>query len=293
MPHLLLAFTAWLVANPSPAANLYLSLGSGGDSYYSRGLDFDSPMGDLPLIFRAGVFQGVSGGDVSMQSLSAGLDWQINDVVSVGATASRIDDDVFRMDGLEASASLSLNPLWGSKLTTALNLDYGEMDYAPDTTRNLPASLLARLPRQSHYAIGLTQNLSESVYVYASYTDYDYTNDPAALAQAVATAFLSRRRLPPNPAYTVAAFPKDTLSTAVGWQADPRFALSASYSESKTAIGQDLRSAALGMTYYADTFHVGITLTNSRSSSIKTPGGLTLSPDSDDNYLDLSVGWYL
>ena len=167
------------------AGNVTVSLGSGPQGFDSRGLDVAfNPTASLGL--NAGHFVASSNGTTSMQQTTAGIDWQVSEKVSVNLGATRIDDDIFIMEGGDLGVSLPLNHYWKGERTTLLNLGYGRMDYTPDTARNLPASFLEHLPEQERFGIGLVQGLSEQLTLNLSYDRYDYSTDPTALARAVA-----------------------------------------------------------------------------------------------------------
>ncbi len=232
------------------AGSVGISLGTGPGGFDSRGIDLSFGVGSLPLNVNAGYYQGLSGGDVSMEQANAGLDWQITESISAQLGASRIDDDIFIMEGSDLGLGLQLNQYWGGERTTLINLGFGRMDYTPDTARQLPQALLDRLPDQNRYSLGLVQGLTENLTLNLSYDSYDYTEDPKDLARAIAIAFLKRGRYPPNSAFTLAAFPDKTYSVGLGWELGNNLGLDIGFSHTETVLGQKLRNVSLGVTHH-------------------------------------------
>jgi len=271
------------------AGNVTVSLGSGPQGFDSRGLDVAfNPTASLGL--NAGHFVASSNGTTSMQQTTAGIDWQVSEKVSVNLGATRIDDDIFIMEGGDLGVSLPLNHYWKGERTTLLNLGYGRMDYTPDTARNLPASFLEHLPEQERFGIGLVQGLSEQLTLNLSYDRYDYSTDPTALARAVAIAFIKRGRYPPNSAFTLIAFPDNSYSIGLGWETGRDIGVDFGFSETETVLGQKLRNTSLGVTYYGQQLTVGMSISRSFSTDAKTANGFTVIPSGDDVYVDFRVG---
>ncbi len=273
------------------AGSLGITLGTGPGGFDSRGLDLAFGIGALPLNVNAGYYQGLTGGDTSMEQANAGLDWQVTKSVSVQLGASRIDDDIFIMEGADIGLGLQLNQYWGGERTTMINLGFGRMDYTPDTARQLPQALLDRLPDQNRYSLGLVQGLTENLTLNLSFDSYDYTEDPKDLARAIALAFLKRGRYPPNSAFTLAAFPDKTYNVGLGWELGNSLGLDVSFGHTETVLGQKLRSVSLGVTHYGETLSVGMNISRSFSTEVSTERrAITIIPSSDEIYVDFRVG---
>lgn len=283
-----------LLALPMSAqagGDVTMTLGTGPGGFDSRGIDAGIDLGKLPLHLSAGYFTGLSDGETTMEQANAGIDWQVSDSVSVNLGLSRIDDDIFIMDGTDIGIDIGLNKLWNSKRRTNLNLAVGRMEYDPDTDRNLPPALLDALPEQTRYSFGLSQSLTESLNANLGYDYYDYSKDPQALARAIGLAFLKRGRFPPNSAFTIAAFPDRTWSAGLGWEVGHNLGLDLSYSHTETVTGQKLKNTALGVTHYGEVFTFGISISRSTSTEVKTDRlGVTVFPSSSGTYVDFSIG---
>jgi hypothetical protein len=215
---------------------------------------------------------------------------QVSESVSTQLNLSRIDDDIFIMKGAEISLNLHLNQFWQSKQSTVLKLGYGRMDYTPDTERRLPEALLAHLPEQSHYTLGLSQGLTEHLSANLTYDKYDYTTDPRELATAIALAYTRRNRTPPNSAFVIAAFPDNTANIGLGWDLGNNISLDLSYSQTETAVGQTLKNTGLGVTHSGEAFTFGVSLSHSDSSEVTSARGITVIPSSHGTYLDFHIG---
>jgi len=276
--------------NLAHAANIGFTYGSGSGDFDSASINFGTGLGDTPLYLSGSHYQGSSGGDQSLKNSSLGLDWQINEPLSVHLGFNRIDDDIFIMDGGEVGLGLKLNQYFGSERDTLLNLGYGKMDYTPDTSRDIPQALLDRVPKQSRYSIGLVQGLTDTLSANLSYDNYDYTTDPEVLALAIAKAFVKRGFYPPNAAYTLAAFPEHTVRAGLDWQTSKTLGVSLTLGQTKTATGQHLRDLGVGFTHHGEIFTFGVNLSASSTTDVETATGITVIKGGSSHYVDLNFG---
>lgn len=281
---------ALLPALAQAGGGVNVALGNGPGGFDSHAVDFDVNLGKSPLGLSAGYYTASVNGATSLEQVSAGVDWKASDTVTASASLMRIDDNLFVMEGRDLGATFKLAKFWQSKLPTDLSVTYGRMDYTPDTSRNLPAALLAALPEQEHLKLGLTQGVSEAVSINLAYDKYDYSNDPVQLATAIGLAFLRHNRNPPNAAYTIAAFPDYTVGAGVSWDLGNGFNLSLDYSGTKTVVDQHLRNTTLGVVYYGDVLSFGVNISRSDSTEVKSRNGTVLYPANHGTYLEFSIG---
>lgn len=283
------AVTVCVASSVTQAGSIGVTLGTGPDGFDSRGLDFGFAVGKLPLNLNAGYYMGSSNGSISLEQANAGLDWQVSKSVSLQLGASRIDDDVFIVEGGDIGLGVRLNPLWDGKRVSFLNLGVGRMDYTPDTRLDLPGALLDRVPEQKRYGIGLTQGLTDNLTLNLNYDAYDYTEDPKELAIAVARAFIKRGRYPPNSAFSLLAFPDNAYNIGLNWDVSEGIGLNVSFGETETVLSQKLRSLSFGVTHYGEYFNTGLNLTRSFSTEVTGERGFTILPSSDDIYVDFRL----
>lgn len=279
----------FVASSVTHAGSIGLTLGTGPDGFDSRGLDLAFAVGKLPLNLSAGYYMGSSNGTTSLEQANAGLDWQVSKNVSLQLGASRIDDDVFIVEGGDLGLGVRLDTLWKGKRLSMLNLGTGRMDYSPDTRLELPGAQLDRVPEQNRYGIGLTQGLTDNLTLNLNYDSYDYTEDPKELAIAVARAFIKRGRYPPSSAFSLLAFPDNAYNIGLNWDVSEGIGLNFSFGETETVLSQKLRSLSVGVTHYGEHFDTGINITRSFSTEVTGDRGFTILPSSDDIYVDFRL----
>lgn len=284
-----LAAAGGALALPARAADFNYTFGTGPDSYISHGFDFSLDLDPLPLTL-SGLYSWATGDGFHFNQTNAGVDWQADDWISTRFGYNRIEDDIFVMEGGEGGLTVDLAHFLSALQLTQLGFTLGMMNYTPNTAKAIPPALLAKLPEQTHYGVSLYQQLPKGFSFTLSYDLYDYSNDPVALATAIATAFLKHHALPPGPAYAIASFPDHGWGGGISWDGDSGLGLDLTYGETQSAIGQMSRNVSLGARYKLKHFNLGVTGTYSFSDAVTTGGGVTLIPASDGTYVELRFG---
>jgi hypothetical protein len=181
-----------------------------------------------------------------------------------------------------------LDHFWDGRLYTRLDLGRGDYEYEPDVRPAVAALIAGRVPDQRRYSLGLSQNLTEAVYVYGTYDEYHYTTDPALLALLVAR----RLRQPVNAATTLVSFPDVGRTLGGGWQLNEKLGTDISYNWVDSVIGQKQDSTRLSLSYRAsDALALSTALTISNYDAVRGPNGATLIQASDSTVLELGVAY--
>jgi hypothetical protein len=258
-------------------------VGTGPDDYRSVGLEATVGPDESPwqTIFDYAHSKSI---DYKADEIGAGLSWVQSDMTTWNMRLSHIEDDQFRIEGIDAGVALRLERLWNGTRESRLDLGLGYSEYNVLTRRPLPAALAARQPEQDRYSVGLTQGLTPTVSLNATHVGYDYNTDPGALA----LFFLRRLRVPLTNASIFLSFPDATDTIGIAWNPDPKIAFNLSYSKTETVIDQALESTALETTYFpSQKYRVGLIVTRSTAQTIAGPAGTVLIPETEGTFFEL------
>ncbi len=276
------------LAGPAQAVDLSAAVGRAGDGYSSTALNAGFELGKLPLRIDAGYFDG-GAGDSNVSQANASLTWKVTDQFSATAGYQRVDDDIFRMTGAELSTTVSLESLWNGTRSTQLTAGYGELKYTPDTDARIAPALLARIPRQSRYSIGLSQGLTEKVSLSLGYEDYGYSKNPVELAASIAIR-ARRFGLPVNAAYTVSSFADQSANLGLNWAVRDTVSINVGYSSFKTVLDQRSASTTLGLTWSFERFWLNPSVSHNSSERLAGLRGVTIIPSDSGNSVELRIG---
>lgn len=280
-----------LLATPiaGQAHEIDLTWTTGKGRFESRAVQAEFGLGKLPLRLTAEYLDVTDEGS-SVRQTGGSLAWRVAEPLELRLGLTRLDDNVFVMEGGDIGATVHLDKFWHGSQATFLKLAYATMDYTPDTARSLPPAFLSRLPEQRRYSAGLEQGLGKDLSISLAYDKYDYTQDPVDLATAVALAFLRRGGRPPGAAFVLTSFPDHATAVALQWQVTDKLVLDLAYDQSETVIGQRQKSSSVGVSREIGAFTLGLTITHSSSTAVSTARGIPLAPAGSDTYLALRAG---
>ena len=227
-----------------------------------------------------------SSGIVSMRQSGIGLTAYATDWLSGHYRYSETNDTVFLVAGNEGDISLALNPLWNSKLKTKLTGGYAAFVYS---NANPPANGSARTLDQTRRSYSLSQDLTSSLGIYASYDEYVYEVDLTKLVLLL----VRRSRIAAISAKSFLSFPETTRTLGFTWKTTEKLTLDISSSKSVTVFEQEQISSRLGLDYqFTDALNIGLAVTRSTSTELLRKNGVVLQPASDTTFNEVTASWY-
>lgn len=262
-----------------------LSYGSGPDGYRSYSFTGDI---DLSKSVKLSLdhFLAQSTGASNTHQTGLGITWQAFELVSANYRYSETNDGTFAVKGNEAGLSFALDTLWQGELQTSFDLGYGSFKYKSANPQTVAASNFVLTQNRNSY--GLSQDLTTSLTLYGSHDQYKYDRDVKALA----IFLLKRTRNTSKAAFSLLAFPDKTNTLGIGWRATDALSLDVSFSKTTTLLDQQLKNSRLGFDYQAsDSLNLGIAVTRSIASAMVNNSGVTVQPETRDNYWELTAGW--
>jgi len=287
VPYLGAAFALGLFASLSCAgSDVSLTYGGGSDRYQSYAFQAGVDVPKLPLQLDLDYYHIRTDGTEVLTQTGYGLTWKPTDWALANYRFVTIKEDTFEVTGNEYGASLYLNHFWQGRLYTRLDIGLGDYEYEPDVRPIVAALIAGRVPDQRRYSLGLSQNITEDVYVYGAYDEYRYSTDPAFLASLL----IRRFRQATNAASTLVSFPDVGRTLGVGWYATDKLTLDLSYANTDTVIGQQQDSKRLNLSYRVNdeaTFNAALTSAN--SAAVTAPNGMTVIQASDSTILEIGI----
>lgn len=283
-----IALTVLLLAsfgNAQAEGYAALTYGSGPDGYRSFSLTGDIELAQT-LRFGFDHFLAQTPNSPDTRETGASAFWAVSDLAGVNYRHSEINDGTFAVSGNTGNLSLALNTLWQGELQTSLNLGYGSFKYKAANPQTIAASNFVLTQEQS--SLGLSQEISSILTLYGSHDQYKYDRNVRALA----IFLLQRARNTSKAAFSLLAFPDKSNTLGMGWKATNALNLDVSFSKTTTLLDQQLKNARLGLDYQAgDSLNLGIALTRSTASAMVNGSGVTVQPETRDNYWELTAGW--
>lgn len=284
-PYRLAALLLILPASAQADAYTALTYGSGPDGYRSYSFTGDV---DLSKTVKLSLdhFLAQATGVKDMRQTGLGLSWQAVEPVSANYRYSETNDGIFAVKGNEGGLSFALDTLWQGELQTSFDLGYGSFKYKSDNPQTVAASNFVLTQTRNSY--GLSQDLTSSLTLYGSHDQYKYDRDVKALALFL----LKRTRNTSKAAFSLLAFPDKTNTLGMGWRAADALNLDVSFSKTTTLLDQQLKNTRLGIDHQAgDSLNLGIAVTRSTASAMVNNSGVTVQPETRDNYWELTAGW--
>lgn len=265
-----------------------LSYGSGPDGYRSYAFTGDV---DLSKSVRLSLDHFLAQSDVAEDTRQTGLgiSWQAVELVSMNYRYSNSNDGKVEVRGNEGGLSFALDMLWHSDLQTMLNLGYGEFRFKAANPK-LPAVANWRLT-QSRSTIGLNQDITSAFAINASHDRYKYDKD-LTLAGLQALGMQNNRPRLASRAATLLSYPDKSNTMGMNWKASDALTWNVSYAKTTTLLKQELKSTRLGGEYQTSKgLSLGIATTRSTASAMVNNSGVTVQPETRDNYWEVTAGW--
>ena len=263
-----------------------LTIGSGPDAYRSHALRASVDLFTYPAQANFDLFRAKEGDVEVMRQSGVGLRGDFNHSLSGNYRYSKTSDTVFEVSGNEVGLSASFNQFWQSPLRTAIDLGYGAFDYRLSARLSANTALAALIPDQKRASLGISQDISPTVAIYASHDQYQYTRDPAIPARLL----LQRSRNTSSVAFTLLSFPDNTNSIGLTWTPQETLTLDIAYSITNTFLRQQ-SSLQLGADYqFSNRLNFAATLTRSNNSVVRMTNGRTLLNATQAIYVDVSAG---
>lgn len=261
-------------------SDVALTYGAGSDRYQSYAFKAGVDIAQLPLQLNLDYYHIRTDGAEVLTQTGAGLTWNPTDWVSANYRWVSIKEDSFDVSGNEYGASVYLNHFWQGRLYTRLDIGLGDYEY----TLEAPSVVQASVPDQRRYSLGLSQNITEDVYIYGAYDTYRYSSSPALLAIQLNRRF----RRPTNTASVLVSFPDVGKTIGVGWYVTEKLSLDISYAETDTVIGQKQDSKKLSLNYRVNNaVSFNAAATRSNSDAVIGPNGATVIQASDSTIVEL------
>ncbi len=227
-----------------------------------------------------------SSGIVSMRQSGIGLTAYATDWLSGHYRYSESNDTVFLVAGNEGEISVALNALWDSKLKTKLSGGYAEFVYS---NANPPVNGGGRTLDQTRRSYSLSQDITSSFNLYASYDAYAYEVDLTKLV----VLLLRRSRIAAIAANSFLSFPDITRTIGLTWKTTEKLTLDISSSKSTTVFEQEQISSRLAVDYqFTDALNIGLAVTRSTSTTLLRKNGMVVQPASDSTFNEVTASWY-
>ncbi|GAB4117938.1 MAG: hypothetical protein Fur0026_06730 [Sideroxydans sp.] len=262
-----------------------LSYGSGPEGYRSYSFTGDV---DLSRSVKLSLdhFLAQTTGASNTRQTGAGLSWQALELVAANYRFSETNDGTFAVKGNEGGLSFALDTLWQGELQTSLDLGYGSFKYKAANPQSIAASNFVLT--QDRSSVGLSQDLTTSLTLYGSHDQYKYDRNVKGLA----IFLLKRSRNTSKAAFSLLAFPDKTNTLGLGWRATDDLKLDLSSGKTTTLLDQQLKNTRLGIDYQVgDRLNLGGAVTRSTASAMVNNLGVTVQPETRDNYWELTAGW--
>lgn len=262
-----------------------LSYGSGPDGYRSYSFTGDV---DLSKSVRLSLdhFLAQTTGASNTRQTGVGLSWQATELLSADYRYSETNDGTFAVKGNEGGLSFALDTLWQGELQTSFDLGYGSFKYKAANPQTVLASNFNLTQTRNSY--GLSQDLTSTLTLYGSHDQYKYDRNVKALA----IFLLKRTRNTSKAAFSLLAFPDKTNTLGMGWRATGVLNLDVSFSKTTTLLDQQLKNTRLGIDHQVgDSLNLGIAVTRSTASAMVNNSGVTVQPETRDNYWEVTAGW--
>jgi hypothetical protein len=276
---------------PSAAsADAYTSLtsGFGPDEYRSYAFRANVDVFKLPLILDLDHFLARAADVDDTTQSGLGLTWNATELLSANYRRSVTGDGTYDVTGNEGGLTFGLDTLWQGELRTTLDLGYGAFEYEPTAITNTRFASRLTL-QQKRKSFGFSQDITPSFTVFGSHDQYEYDENPKALALA---AILFRRALNnANVAFTLLSFPDKTNTLGMSWKVREQVTLDLSTGKTTTILEQLQRNTRLGADFQInDKLNLGAAITRSSASEI-VAGGITLQEATRDTYTEVTAGW--
>jgi hypothetical protein len=227
-----------------------------------------------------------SSGIVSMRQSGIGLTAYATDWLSGHYRYSETNDTVFLVAGNEGDISVALNALWDSKLKTKLTGGYASFAY---NNANPPANGGGRTLDQTRRSYSLSQDITPTFNLYASYDEYAYEVDLTRLVLLL----VRRSRIAAISANSFLSFPDTTRSVGFTWKTTEKLTFDISSSKALTVFNQDQINSRLGFDYQlTDALNIGLAVTRSTSTSLIRASGVVVQPASDTTLNEVTASWY-
>jgi len=261
-----------------------LSYGSGPDGYRSYSFAGDVDL-SRTVRFSLDHFLAQTTGASNTRQTGAGLSWQALELVTANYRYSETNDGTFAVKGNEGGLSFALDTLWQGELQTSLDLGYGSFKYKAANPHNVLTSNFNLTQTRNSY--GLSQDISSSLTLYGSHDKYKYDR---ALNSTVLLQFLARH---PLLRLTVLAFPDKTNTLGMNWRTTDALSFDISAAKTTTLRNQEQKFTKLAVEYQANNaLNLSVAATRSTSSAIVNPNtGVTVQPETRDNFWELTAGW--
>lgn len=262
-----------------------LTFGSGPDGYHSYSFTGDVDLSRTAR-FSLDHFLAQAAGTSDTRQTGADLSWQAFELVAANYRYSETGDGTFAVKGNEGGLSFALDTLWQGELQTSLDLGYGLFKYKAANPQTIAASNFVLTQDRSSY--GLSQELSSTLTLYGSHDQYKYDRNVKGLA----IFLLKRSRNTSKAAFSLLAFPDKTNTLGLGWRVTDDLKLDLSSGKTTTLFDQQLKNTRLGIDYQVgDRLNMGIAVTRSVASAMVNNSGVTVQPETRDNYWELTAGW--
>lgn len=223
---------------------------------------------------------------VSMRQSGIGLTAYATDWLSGHYRYSESNDTVFLVAGNEGYISVALNALWDSKLKTKLSGGYADFVF---NNANPPPNGSSRSLGQTRRSYSLSQDITSSFNLYASYDEYAYEVDLTKLV----VLLLRRSRIAAIAANSFLSFPDITRTIGLTWKTTEKLTLDISSSKSTTVFEQEQISSRLGVDYqFTDALNIGLAVTRSTSTTLLRKNGMIVQPASDSTFNEVTASWY-
>ena len=282
---LMLGLCASLSCSGSDIAVTY---GGGSDRYQSYAFRAAVDVPKLPLQLDLDYTHIRTDGAELLTQTGFGLTWKAADWASANYRFVSINESTYDVSGHEFGTSLYLNRFWDSRLYTRLDIGLGDYEYEPIVSPVVAALIAGRVPDQRRYSLGLSQNITEDVYVYGAYDEYHYSSDPGFLAALLIRRFMQ----PTNAASTLVSFPDVSRTLGGGWYINDQFSTDISYTFLDTVIGQEQESKRLSLSYRADKeITINMAFTRSDSGPMLSRQGMVVTAASHSTVLELGLAY--
>jgi hypothetical protein len=283
---------ALLMLTPTPAragSDVSLTYNSAPDDYRSHAFAANVDLFSLPLQATFDYLSATANDAEVTREAGIGLKWRATDWLSASYRYSRVTEEIFDVKGKEALLGFNLNKIWKSELGTRLDIGYGEYIYTANVGRPAVQAFIANLmPDQKRYRLGLSQDITQDLTIYAVHDAYRYTKDPVTLAR-----FLNRRpRINSSRVSVLLAFPDRTNTLGVTWSAASKITLDASYADTRTVVDQKLETSQITVTYRpVSSTSISLGVSRGTASAVRNAAGNIVISESAGTSWTASVGY--
>ena len=289
-PHfrVVVSVVSLLLGWPCAASDVSVTYGAGSDRYQSYAFNAGVDLLQLPLQLDLDYYHIRTDGAEVLTQRGAGLTWNLTDWASANFRYVTIKEESLDLSGNEYGAAVFLSHLWQGRLHTRLDIGVGDYEYALNVRPAVRALIAGQVPEQRRYSLGLSQNITQDVYLYGAYDAYYYSSDPALLARLLTRRF----RQPSNAAAVLVSFPDVGRTLGIGWHMTEKLTVDVSYADTDTVIGQKQDSQKLSLNYRTNnavSFNAALTLSN--SDAVTRPNGATQIQASDNTIIEFGFSY--